>query len=95
MKQRWVEAAFPLQPDHNIINKFKAVYKVFTQQQKNHNRLSENRKQEVVDNWAKTTVDLAVKDWEAAIRADNVPSSQENTDKIAVLEDYIGHSSTR
>ena len=38
MKQRWVEAAFPLQPDHNIINKFKAVYKVFTQQQKNHNR---------------------------------------------------------
>ncbi len=40
IKERWIEAVLPIQPDDNIINKMKTMYKNFTTALKNVRRMS-------------------------------------------------------
>ena len=62
MKERWIEAVLPIQPDDNIINKMKTVYKNYTTAIKNVKSMSGVKKQELVNQWDTVTFDLSVRD---------------------------------
>jgi hypothetical protein len=90
MKERWIEAVLPIQPDHKIINKMKTIYQNYTTAMKNVKRMSGEKKQELVNLWDAVTFDLSVRDWEAAINADLCLDAQDKEEKIALMLDYLG-----
>ena len=95
MKERWIEAVLPIQPDDKIINKMKTVYKNYTTAMKNVRRMSGEKKQELGNLWDAVTFDLSVRDWEAAIHADSCLSAQDKEEKIALMLDYLGDNAMR
>jgi hypothetical protein len=95
LKERWIEAALPIQVDKNLISKMKVVYKKYTDAMKSIRRMNGEKKQELVNRWDAVTVDLSVRDWEAAIHADLCLSAQDKEEKIALMLDYLGDNATR
>ena len=72
MKECWLEAYLPLQPDSDVITKLKKVYENCSYQRKNISRLTMEDKMRLIDTWAITTVNLAMKDNKAVINSDRV-----------------------
>ena len=95
LKERWVEAALPIQVDKNLIAKMKIAYKKYTDAKKSISRMTGEKKQELVNQWDAVTFDLSVRDWEAAINADLCLSAEDKVEKIAIMQDYLGDNATR
>ena len=90
VKKHWEVARLPLkdQDDHilRVLEKVKSAH-----DKKKKNGLTEADIAEL----KKSTVDLAPKDWERKILADNLTSAVQHKQKIALMRDYLCPEGTR
>jgi len=90
VKERWVEAGFPIVDiDNKIIYKLTNLKKKFDKK-KGDRKLNQEEKVEFNQQLAKTTFSLAPVDWKQRIMADSFLLSATKKDRVRVLLDYVG-----
>ena len=94
IKEAWLRAHFPIQPDKEIIAKAKKIMMDYHKEKKNLSRLSEEKKESLRVRWS-DTLNIATRSWEQDINADRMTTAAEHRRKIGILMDYIGNGATR